>query len=388
MTGRLLIFDDEPAVGRMVEKIAQRAGMLARYCSNADQFFEQLGHWQPSHVFIDLVMPELDGVEVLSRLAQARATAGIIIASGLGGRVLQAAQRSAQARGLPVLGVLAKPFSTRALRALLAASPAAAAGGTEQAQGPALLAEELERGLRNDEFFVVYQPKWLLAQQRVSGIEALVRWDHPTLGILSPDTFIPLAEGTGRIGALTDRIVEISLAWFAGLASTAMPSLELNISGSSLDAGLPERLADRCHAARVARERVVLEITETSQICDALGASEVLSRLRIKGFGLAIDDFGMGYSSMSQLAMFPFTELKIDKSFVADMHHSAAMRSVVHSSIGLAQQMGMSTVAEGVEREGTAAALAAMGCDAVQGYAIAPPMRADSASLWIRERDR
>jgi EAL domain-containing protein (putative c-di-GMP-specific phosphodiesterase class I)/FixJ family two-component response regulator len=388
MSGRLLIFDDEPAIGQMVQMIATRTGMAARYCSSAGQFFGQLDEWQPSHVFIDLVMPELDGVEVLSRLAHARSSAGVIISSGLGGRVLQAAERAALARGLRVIGALPKPFSARALRALLSTLPVAAAVETRAAQGEPVTVLELERGLANDEFFVVYQPKWMPVQRRVFGVEALVRWAHPTRGTLAPDTFIALAETSGTIGALTERIVHIGLAWFARLDPALRISLELNLSGSALDAHLPEQLARQCREAGVAPERVVLEVTETSQVCDALGATEVLNRLRIKGFGLAIDDFGMGYSSMSQLAMFPFTELKIDKSFVTHMQRSQALRSVVQSSIDLAQQLGMSSVAEGVEADETAALLGEMGCDAVQGFAIARPMRGDHAGRWVQEWTR
>jgi EAL domain-containing protein (putative c-di-GMP-specific phosphodiesterase class I) len=385
MSDRLLILDDEPAIGQTVSMIAQRAGLQAKYCHAPDQFFHAIGKWAPTHIMIDLVMPAVDGVEVLSRLAQAKVRAGVIITSGLGGRVLQSAERAARARGLSVLGVLPKPFSAQALRVLLSLKPVGHPVPAIGLREDAPAAEELDRALECNEFMLVYQPKWMLAERRVLGFEALLRWAHPTRGTLRPDSFIALAERTDRIGRLTDVVLAMSLRWLAAVNANRRVCLEVNISGATVAASLPDQLSQLCDDARVQRDRIVLEVTETSQVCDTLGATDVLNRLRIKGFGLAIDDFGIGYSSMSQLATFPFTELKIDKSFVTDMHRSGEMRSIVRSTITLARKMGLTTVAEGVEDRDTVDLLARMGCDAVQGYAIARPMRPERTHSWLKE---
>lgn len=381
--GRLLIFDDEPSVGRMVQLIARRAGISARYCSSAGEFFRELEQYQPTHVLIDLVMPEFDGVEVLSRLALAGTAAGIIITSGLGGRVLQSARIAAHARGLRVIGVLPKPFSGSALRAMLASPPLEPPLPAPK-QGQRLGTDDLERALENDEFFVVFQPKWLLAQRQPLGVEALVRWAHPSRGVIGPDEFIAFLEDSGHIAALTERVLQLSLDWFSQLRLREPILLEVNFSGAVISCDLPQRMLGLCDKAGVDSDRVVLELTETSQVCDMLDASDILNRLRIKGFGLAIDDFGIGYSSMSQLAMFPFTELKIDRSFVARMAHSDEMCAIVHSTIGLAKRMGIVTVAEGVEDKRTLGLLENMGCDAVQGFAIAQPMMPEQANHWLQ----
>lgn len=386
--GRLLILDDEPAIGHMIMQAAQRAGVEARYCRTAGEFFPELERWAPSHLLIDLVMPQFDGVEVLSRLAQTRTSAGVIITSGLGGRVLQTAERAATARGLCVLGVLAKPFSMRALRELLSATVEEKAGAEPGAPAAAVVVDELDRALANAEFFAVYQPKWLVAERRALGLEVLVRWAHPSRGVIGPDDFVAYLEDTGRIGAMTDQVLRDSLDWFGAIGACQHLLLEVNLSALAVGTDLPERLSRYCAAAGVAPERVVLELTETSRVCDSVGAAEVLNRLRIRGFGLAIDDFGIGYSSMSQLAMFPFTELKIDRSFVASIGDSDEMRSIVHSSISLGKRMGMTTVAEGVEDRRTLDLLAGMGCDAVQGYAISQPLCAAEAADWVREHGR
>lgn len=385
---KLLVLDDEAAIGELVCRHARNCGMEARYCRRAEEFFHLLQAWRPTHVFVDLVMPGVDGVEVLGALAREGSDVNIILGSGFDFRVLQSAERAARARGLAVAGVLTKPFSLRALRDLLSATPVALAlaGGGGVAPAPARPgADELDRALASDEIFLAYQPKWWLKERRVLGFEALVRWRHPQLGIISPDGFVPEAEGSGRIDGLTEYVVCSSLAWFASLDARPELMLEVNISGASLRSLSPERMAAMCDRAGVGAGRIVLEVTETSQIVDSLHASDVLNRLRIKGFGLAIDDYGIGYSSMSQLALFPFTELKIDKMFVDQLARSAEMRAIVRSTIGLAHTMGLTTVAEGVEDTATGSMLDEMGCDAIQGYAIARPMQAEQARAWLGE---
>jgi EAL domain-containing protein (putative c-di-GMP-specific phosphodiesterase class I)/CheY-like chemotaxis protein len=384
---RLLVLDDEAAVGELVCRHARRSGMEAHYCRDAEEFFAMLRSWRPTHVFVDLVMPEVDGVEVLGELAREGSDASIILGSGFDPRVLQSAERAARARGLMVVGVLTKPFSLGALREMLTASPTVpTVPGNDQCVPAPPEEGELDRALASDEIFVAYQPKWCLQRRRPLGFEALVRWRHPRLGIVRPDAFVPLAERSGRVDALTEHVVRSSLAWFGALDTRSELILEVNISGASLASLSPERMDALCADAGVGTGRIVLEVTETSQIADSLHAADVLNRLRIKGFGLAIDDYGVGYSSLSQLALFPFTELKIDKMFVEQLARSAEMRAIVQSTIGLAHTMGLRTVAEGVENGATMSLLDKMGCDAVQGYAIARPMQAEQARVWLAER--
>jgi len=384
--GQLLVLDDEAAIGSLICRVARRAGMEARYCTHAEQFFDVLHTWQPTHVFLDLVMPGVDGVEVLSVLASQESKASVILASGFDLRVLRSAERAARARGLAVAGILPKPFSMRALRELLDAEPAAIRAGGGEVMCPQPEDVALDRALAAGEFIVAYQPKWLIREARVLGFEALVRWRHPQLGIIPPDRFIPQAERCGRIDALTEYVMRASLDWFRSLDVDDGTALEVNLSAASLGSLSPERIGVLCAESEITAKRIILEVTETSQVADTLHTADVLNRLRIRGFGLAIDDYGIGYSSMSQLALFPFTELKIDKLFVEQLTRSSEMRAIVRSTIELARDMKLVTVAEGVEDAATMSLLAEMGCDAIQGYAIARPMYAEQAQTWLVER--
>ncbi|MDE2306238.1 MAG: EAL domain-containing protein, partial [Gammaproteobacteria bacterium] len=196
---RLLILDDDPQVGKMIRLIAETVGVAARCPEHADEFFELIDDWRPTHIALDLVMPEMDGVEVLVELARRRCTAKIIITSGVGTRVLDAAGRSANEHGLSIAGVLSKPFSPSTLRALLVEeAPALNGGAGSPFAGPkstasslhALSGEDLRRGLEAREFALALQPQVHCTNGELAGFEALARWNHPQLGLVGPDRFI------------------------------------------------------------------------------------------------------------------------------------------------------------------------------------------------------
>src|SRR6266852_4070788 len=201
---RLLILDDDPIIGRAIQSIAEAAGLQAQFTLRTEAFFRAVEDWHPTHVAIDLVMLEMDGVEVLAKLAERKCKAKIIITSGVGIRVLDAAGRSGNERGLNIAGVLAKPFSPRALRALLFDAPHVDQPGTSGAylkmaqinstDSFELTEEELLRAYDMRELQLVYQPQIECASGQLAGFEALVRWMHPLQGIIMPDQFIPFAE--------------------------------------------------------------------------------------------------------------------------------------------------------------------------------------------------
>lgn len=399
---RLLILDDDPLVGCTMQFIAEDLGLETCFVSTAMAFFAQLEAWQPTHIALDLIMPDMDGVQVMKRLAGDRCRARIIITSGVGSRVLDAAGRSAAEHGLDIAGVLSKPFSTGDLRQLLAGAPLApphAAPATAPARPnaapphPELGAADLRRGLDADELLVVYQPKIDCTDARLTGFEALVRWLHPDYGPIAPDRFVPLAEASGLIAALTERVLELALQWFApicgdrtGLAGGRQLSLSVNLSAKAFnDLDFVDRLAQCCLQLQLAPERLILELTETSAMDDPVASLGLITRLRMKGFHLSIDDFGTGFSSMLQLVRLPFSELKVDKSFVMTALQSEESRTVVKSIVDLGRSLGLRTVAEGVETAEVFDFLRKIGCDQAQGYHIARPMTGDATLRWMRE---
>jgi EAL domain-containing protein (putative c-di-GMP-specific phosphodiesterase class I) len=394
--GRLLVLDDDAQIGRMIEIIAESAGFEARSLTRIGDFFTAVRQWHPTHIAIDLVMPEMDGVQVLVRLAAMNCAARIIVTSGVGTRVLDAAGRSGNEHGLDIAGVLAKPFSPRALRELLGQPrPHPAAGGRVAHplgdDGPT--AAELAQALGSEQLQIAYQPQVHCASGHFSGVEALVRWDHPQLGELPPDRFIPLAERHELIEGLTFEVVRRALDWFMTNIPATVPcneplesptSLSVNISAIALrDAAFIERLSDHCHETGLDPTRLIFELTETSAMENPVSSLDLLTRLRMKGFQLSIDDFGTGFSSMLQLVRLPFSEIKIDKSFVMTATRSAESLAVVRSVIELGHSLELRVVAEGVEDEATLNLLRQLGCDVAQGYHLGRPVRGAELLAWL-----
>ena len=391
-TTRLLILDDDPDVARTVGFIAEGAGAESRATEKAADFFRELAQWEPTHVMLDLMMPGMDGVEVLRRLALSNCRTRIIIGSGAGSRVLDAARLSATEHGLNIVGALPKPFTAAALRALLADSgeedkAAAAPAARRPAQSFEVTEANLGEALENHEFQLAYQPKVYCATGDIAGFEALVRWHRPGVGVVMPDSFIPLSESSGLIRELTREVFDIGLKWLADGVAPPQASLSLNLSAKSLGyAKFADHVVKYCDKWSVDSRRVILEVTESAAMADPTTALDILTRLCLKGFGLSIDDFGTGFSSMVQLARIPFSELKIDKSFVLSAMSSSESRTIIKAIVGLGQALDLKVVAEGVEDQETLDFLKHLGCDLAQGYFIARPMPPDNVAGWLAAR--
>ncbi|TFV67151.1 EAL domain-containing protein [Blastococcus sp. CT_GayMR20] len=242
---------------------------------------------------------------------------------------------------------------------------------------------DLRRALEGtEELFLNYQPKYTLDGERIEGLEALLRWQHPTEGLIPPGEFIPVAEGTGIILRLTERVLDLALAqmrcWLD--AGHAVP-VAVNLSTRCLlDAGLPDLVQRLLAEHGVPAALLRLEVTESAVMGDAARCMEVLQRLHDLGVKLSIDDFGTGYSSMAYLRRLPVDELKIDRSFVLGMTTTAADAVLVRTAIDLGHNLGLTVVAEGVEGAEHVTALRALGCDIAQGFHYARPMAAERMS--------
>lgn len=385
---RLLIVDDDEMLGRAIEVIARREGFEVRVTGESQRFLELVDDWQPNVVVIDLIMPDMDGVQVLAALAERNSQARVIITSGVGQRVLDAARRSGREHGLNIVGILPKPFSPASVRLLLGAcagAPAAVEERDAPAHDPAGLdinMEVLEQALADDQFFLVYQPKVHCADGSLAGLEALVRWRHPQAGIISPASFIPLFETSELMEDLTEKVIDQGLEWYASLDARAAAetglTLSLNISARSLEgSALFEHVARRCREFNIDPGRLIFELTETSAMHDPVKSLELLTRMRVMGFQLSIDDFGTGFSSMLQLVRMPFSEIKIDQSFVMAAHEPGESRNVVRSIVELGKSLGLKTTAEGIESQAVMDYLRYIDCDYGQGYHISRPQEGD-----------
>jgi EAL domain-containing protein (putative c-di-GMP-specific phosphodiesterase class I) len=241
--------------------------------------------------------------------------------------------------------------------------------------------------LASDQLVVVVQPKAMTVTGVVHGVEALVRWQHPTLGLVEPDHFVPLAERSGLIRPLTSFVLRTALAACASWRRQRVDiGVSVNLSARGLTQGdLVEEVARLLEAARVPPYLLTLEITENSIMNDPTRAVEVLQRLHRLGVRLSLDDFGTGYSSLSYLKALPVHEVKIDRSFVATMLEREDDAQIVRSIIDLGGNLALDVVAEGVEDAATWRKLADLGCDFVQGYHLSRPLPIDELLDWWRD---
>ena len=382
-TRRLLVLDDEVDLARIIARVAQASGFEARITAEPEAFLEQVASWAPTHIALDLVMPRMDGVEVIRRLADLGCGAQLILTSGVGTRILDAARRSATAYGLDVAGVLQKPFGAAQLRHLLAAAPEPPQHAADGDHPGEVVLEGSHEALASRAFTVAYQPKVDCRTAALVGFEALARWQHPVAGEIKPTQFIAFAEANGLIDGLTTQIFDQALHWAAATLRDSGLSVSVNLSVMTLsDVGVADRLAATCAGLGVDPDQVVVELTETSAMRDPVAALDVLTRLRMKGFHLALDDFGTGYSSLAQLARLPFSEIKVDKGFVSTLSRSRESRTIVNATVQLGHSLGLRVTAEGVEDRDSFDILGELGCDLAQGFYIARPMAPDEIGPW------
>ncbi len=369
---RLLAIDDEKGLLAVVQEIAQTAGYEVVTTTDADFFLQQTRDWHPTLVLMDLQMPDVDGVELLRTMAAEDLKAPIILMSGVEDKVLRTVGDLGTDLGLNMRGVLAKPIRVDTLRRTFEEDSMPPGGNR---------ADELREAIAGGQLVLHYQPVIRLSSRELIGFEALVRWNHPTEGLIQPDFFIPLAEERGMIDDLTWTVVRLAVEQAARWAQTIAVPIAVNLSATNLnDDAFPDKLTQLCREYGVQPHQIHLELTETATSRDSMRLKAILSRIRLKGFKLAIDDFGIGYSSMMQLRSLPFSTLKIDKSFVNDMLHSEDAGIIVDAILALAGAFRMDVVAEGIETEAQLAALVARGAISGQGYLIARPAPADDIS--------
>ena len=375
---RLLVVDDHPDILDFVGQVAEGVGYTVAKAQSPDAFHGILPGFKPTLVMLDLQMPGGDGVELIRALARQNSRANVVLASGMDQRVLNAAEQLGKSHGLAMVGVMQKPIMLGDLECLL---------GRYYESRREVTVDQLRRAVDRAELRVHYQPKARLVAGawKIDSAESLVRWEHPEYGLIYPDEFIPLAESSGLIAALTDFVLQAGIeqvgAWNGlglglGLSVNLSPRLVTNLE-------FPDQLAALAALSKVENSQLTLEVTETAALSDPAHTLDILTRLRVKKFGLSLDDFGTGFSSVTQLYQMPFSELKIDKSLGMDLQRNVEARTIVRSLVDLGHNLGLTVCCEGVESAQALAFLGSIGCDYAQGYYIARPMVADALPTLV-----
>lgn len=384
-----LVIDDDPFMLLLIRKQLENLGANSiKTCSSAN---EALGVMQEPNSNVDIIisdlnMPGMDGVELFRHLTQLQLNFGIILISAVESRILETVRNLAVRLSLNILGTLSKPFDITQLKTLIhlyrPSSKLAPAAPIVDVS-----INELQQAVEEKQIQAYFQPQVNLRTGRLSGAEALAHWRHPTKGNISAERFITMAEQHHLIQDITEAMLEFCFEqqhyWRRNNLDIDM---SVNISPQILDQlDLPETLMRLAQKYRLPPQRIIIEVTESSLMSDIAASIEILSRIRLKGFGLSIDDYGTGYSSLEKLRQIPFTELKIDKSFIHHATDDEANKIILESVVDLAKRLRLRCVAEGIEQKSDWELVKNLGCDNAQGFYIARPIRADKFLNWTTE---
>jgi EAL domain-containing protein (putative c-di-GMP-specific phosphodiesterase class I)/FixJ family two-component response regulator len=384
---RVLAVDDDPFALRIAVRMLGQLGVSAvTGCNSGRAALDALdrGGEPLDVILLDLAMPGMDGIEFIRFLVERRYAGGIVLLSGEDESTLQAAETLIRAHGLCAIGHLRKPLESGRLASLLARWRPVGAGAIGAASA-VYTVDEVRRAIEQREFVTHFQPQVAVATGRVVGVEALVRWQHPRDGLVYPDRFIACAETNGLIDPLTDAVLLQAVAQVRRWRAAGLElRVAINLSMQTLGAlDFPDRLQGLIDSAGVAPADLVLEVTESRLMTDPSAALDVLTRLRMKRFRLSIDDFGTGHSSLVQLRDVPVDELKVDRGFVHGAADNPKLAAIFAASQGLARQLCLDFVAEGVDDDTDWQFLRRSGCDYAQGHFIAKPMPAEQLAQWL-----
>jgi EAL domain-containing protein (putative c-di-GMP-specific phosphodiesterase class I)/AmiR/NasT family two-component response regulator len=386
-----LVIDDSPVQRLNAVEILRQAGIQRVYeAGDGLAGLEAIRNLfpPPALLVVDLEMPKMDGIEMLQALANENYRPPVLIASATHASLVSSVETMCRELGLPILGAFEKPFTAEILKtALRYFDHILEVRQSHRRAETEVSPEEVSEALIKGQIQPHYQPKFCLKSGQILGLEALARWSSPTRGMVSPAAFIPVAEDNGMITQLTmvmlDAVLQQSQVW---QREGFTPSIAVNLSALSLtENNFVNEVIKRTLNAGVAPSQIIIEITESALISDMGAGLGALGRLRLKGFGLSMDDYGTGFSTTQQLARLPLTELKIDRSFVSGAPDRNSLRTILGSVIRMGCDLGLNTLAEGVETELELRLLQSLGCQQVQGFLLAKPMPGDIVLPWRQE---
>lgn len=327
-------------------------------------------------IICDLSMPNMDGLALIRELSEQNFTGSILLSSAMDRSLIRSAANMTQTYGLRLLGAINKPPEPKILLKFLLSHYQIKKNKLNENTSIKLTKNEIEQAIKNQDIVPFFQPQICMNTGKMISVESLVRLKHPKYGVLSPVAFLDAIEENNMMAELTEIMYLNSINAMTKLPDTLNHlNLSINISASSLNNNIVEYLLLNLETDQIMEQRkITLEITEQVCISEYKSAIEILSRLRMRGFDLAVDDFGIGYSTMEQISQFPFNEMKIDRAFVSKMDTEESAYIIVESCILLAKNLGLRIVAEGVENIHQWKLLKALGCDVAQGYFISKPV--------------
>lgn len=391
----LLIVDDEPQVRKLLETLLQHEGYQTVCASSGEEALQVVAQQAPDLILLDIMMPGMDGYEVASQLKSDDATAGIPIImlsalSDAGARVSGLESGAEEFLSKPIERI---ELSLRVRNLLRLTAHGERADNIRQALQPDVDRRDLENALRQaverNEFIVHYQPKVELATGQLCALEALLRWDRPGHGAVSPAVFVPVLESLGLIVAVGRWVIEAVCQQIGAWQRTAIGAVEVsvNVSGHQLIEG--DLIADIAHILAqtgVEPHWLEVELTEGSLMENTQHTIASLQRLHTMGVKISIDDFGTGYSSLAYLRRFPIDTLKIDIAFIREVTSNPQDAAITRTIIELAHSLNLRVVAEGVETQAQLAFLKDAGCDQIQGYLFSRPLPVATLERLLLER--
>lgn len=344
---------------------------------------------KPDLVVCDLSMPEMDGLEMLYHFSKIIPNASYAILSAAEDDVLQSAYHTANAYGINNMEIYSKPLTVDQAKTMLSVKsmPCSHKTGSSDVK-PSFSKEDILHAITNNEFELHYQPQVASQTSELIGAEALIRWNHPSKGLLSPYFFLEDAMNMGLGNVITQWVIKQAIADIVLFRQHGIyKTVSVNVNASDVsERSFTNVLLSMMVTNRLPAECINIEVTETEFTPDANSMLETLTRLRLAGFGVSIDDFGTGYSSLYQLTMAPFTELKIDRSFVEQIQTSNKHFKSVKAIATLCKELGVKTVVEGVETQEQQAVLQQLGTDYFQGYFFSKPLHKIDYIQWAEDQ--
>ncbi len=374
---KLLIVDDDPTMCETLRLVGVDAGFDATVTLTDKEFREKFTELQPDIITLDLNLDQSDGVEVLRWLAMNESKVKIILISGFDLKILNSAVLLCQSQKLDVVAALHKPIDTAQLKSIL--KPIYDESRT-------ISRDAINLAIQKNEFILYYQPIISLVTGKLLGVEALIRWKIAGKNIIEPDSFISIAEDTGLIIPISFWVNHEAIKTCAALKTNGWDiKMSINISAKLLsNLELPDDLFAMTQQYNIKPEQICIEITESAAVDNVTRSMDILTRLRIKGFNISIDDFGTGFSTLIELQRMPCNALKIDKSFISKLRRDTPEFIIVKSIINLGHEFGLSIVAEGVETPFVLDILKEIGCDSAQGFYFAYPLEQHELEIWLQ----
>lgn len=386
------VIDDQVLVCELIKDYCNVASMDCHIYTHWAGFAE-VGCAQYDAIFLDLKMPDIDGIEVLSRLKEMGYKGSIILTSGLDSGVIDSARNFGEREGLHVIGYLTKPFTFDAFKLITADIKPLHQSKVEQVVEPEVEGRQhpisrdmMLKAIANHEFFPAFQPQINSRTMKLCSVECLARWNHDALGEVPPVAFIPLLEDYGLIDEFTIVFIKDCLIALDTIASSGLDiCYSFNISARSISREFINQLITLFTDLDVPAHKVTLEVTESFALNSSGDALMALTKLRIHGFSLSIDDFGTGYSTIHSLRDLPFNEIKIDRGFIHKMHDSESSLAIIKSLVNLSQELGYDLVIEGIETPVQLHTVLEYGDSLLQGYFFSRPLGVDDLLVYAEQ---